>query len=344
MDFDAIKQLWETVSNFEYNTPEPYHLMSISEMNDLKMGCCWDTTHYIAESLDQMGIWHEECMIFTCDENKNALQTHTFTVFEFEKKYYIAECSWYEYKGIIGPFKDVGKSISYYFDLYKLEDPYKDQNVSYSVFWYHAEGSEWEGLSDTQFMRKVIQEGNVILDQANLVPIQAPKKEDALELLVKLSLNEYESLGKENFNLEDVVDNCSDTIDFYYENPKQCKVLGYSDRAIIFASAVNVINEKDRLEYETDLIEDGEFVEEPNAIVIEGLFVEEKWRKKGYASRLLQAVLDWSQKEYPTLPIKLCVVKNNDIAKSFYEKRGFETTSELPKCTNIMTLDCSESL
>lgn len=177
-----------------------------------------------------------------------------------------------------------------------------------------------------------------------MVPIQAPKKEDALELLVKLALNECELLGKEKPSLEDTVDNCSETIDFYYKNPKHCKVLGCGNRAIIFASAANVINEKDRLEYETDLIEDDEFVDEPNAIVIEGLFVEEKWRKKGYASRLLQAVLDWSQKEYPTLPIKLCVVKNNDTAKSFYEKRGFETTSELPKCTNIMTFDRSESL
>lgn len=63
-------------------------------------------------------------------------------------------------------------------------------------------------------------------------------------MLVKLALNECELLGKEKPSLEDTVDNCSDTIDFYYENPKQCKVLGYSDRAIIFASAANVINEK----------------------------------------------------------------------------------------------------
>ncbi|MFZ1250775.1 MAG: GNAT family N-acetyltransferase [Candidatus Microsaccharimonas sp.] len=58
---------------------------------------------------------------------------------------------------------------------------------------------------------------------------------------------------------------------------------------------------------------------------IEALYVDEKYHGSGVAQALVEAYVEWAD---PTRPIELGVVVDNDRAKKFYKKMGFEALSD----------------
>jgi RimJ/RimL family protein N-acetyltransferase len=64
-----------------------------------------------------------------------------------------------------------------------------------------------------------------------------------------------------------------------------------------------------------------------NVMIIDSVFVEEKYRGKGFGTKILKSALKLAKKEKID-SIELVVNKDNKVAKNLYEKLHFEKTKK----------------
>ena len=60
-----------------------------------------------------------------------------------------------------------------------------------------------------------------------------------------------------------------------------------------------------------------------NILVLEALFVDEKYRNQGVGKMLLNAFENWAKEKYGDFVIEITHIHSNENAKKFYEKMGY---------------------
>ena len=63
-----------------------------------------------------------------------------------------------------------------------------------------------------------------------------------------------------------------------------------------------------------------------NIIVLEALYVDEKYRKQGVGKLLMKAFENWVKEKYEDYVIEITYIASNENAKQFYEKMGYSTS------------------
>ena len=60
-----------------------------------------------------------------------------------------------------------------------------------------------------------------------------------------------------------------------------------------------------------------------NVIEIETLYVDENYRRQGFATMLIQAIEDWCKEKYGDCCIEITTLQNNEVAKDTYSHLGY---------------------
>jgi len=61
-----------------------------------------------------------------------------------------------------------------------------------------------------------------------------------------------------------------------------------------------------------------------NVIMLESLFVKEKYRKLGVGKKLIEMLEDWANNSFSDYVIEIVCLSNNGSALKFYEKLGYK--------------------
>ena len=75
------------------------------------------------------------------------------------------------------------------------------------------------------------------------------------------------------------------------------------------------------------IIKKSDETEVNNVAILDALYIDSEYRKKGIGSALIEAFKKWcSNNNIKSIEVSVC--SNNTSAKKLYEKQGFETTKE----------------
>ncbi|MBR4830854.1 MAG: hypothetical protein IKZ96_03725 [Bacilli bacterium] len=156
---EEIEYGYKDVNNKYHNSvdndfSDNYRLQSPSEIEESKLGVCWDQVEYERYLLDKQNIKNTTYFIVHYDNDK--CPTHTFLIYEDNNKYYWFEHAWEKFKGIheYDTEEDALKDIKEKFIKCELNNNYINKNlciykydkpeygISVSEFYKHCEKGE----------------------------------------------------------------------------------------------------------------------------------------------------------------------------------------------------------
>lgn len=150
---DKVKKIFSVMNQIEYGFKDSsgqniindlnkwdnefdkfYYLQTPEELLTSKCGVCWDQVELERKLFSDSNINFKTYFIYIIDNDM--LPSHTFLVYNDDKKYYWFEHSWGEYKGI-----HKYNSIKNLFDdiIYKFKSSHKEVSDSSKVFLYEYE-------------------------------------------------------------------------------------------------------------------------------------------------------------------------------------------------------------
>lgn len=117
--WDEEKQKVITWKDPEFNQPGYFekhlHILKPAEVWQHKCGTCWDTTLLIYDELIRMKYKDVDAFWFESKSaSSSAMSTHTSVLFQdpTSKKYFWFEYSWFQHKGLHGPFDSKAQFFS----------------------------------------------------------------------------------------------------------------------------------------------------------------------------------------------------------------------------------------
>lgn len=157
-----VSRLYDEVNSFDYGTIidgkrydetmldqvdwSRYRTLSIDTIKREKIGNCWDFVNYQHDFLLKNGIPNKSYLfVMAYGPGKDDVVTHTFTIFENNKKSYWFENAWYKKRGI-HEIKDVDDVVSV------LEANYGKR--AFDLYEYDPTGLD-QGLTDQEFFDRV---------------------------------------------------------------------------------------------------------------------------------------------------------------------------------------------
>lgn len=128
IEFEKIKELNRYLNSFKANKYlvngkiynennvdfSKYKTLKLSDMDNYKVGVCWDFVNYEANWFTENKIPFKTYMfVMQMSDNENDIITHTFLIFTFGNKRYWFESSWVKHQGIkeVKNYSDVIKEL-----------------------------------------------------------------------------------------------------------------------------------------------------------------------------------------------------------------------------------------
>lgn len=135
-----------------------YRLESPAEIEESKLGICWDQVEYERYLFDKQNIKNNTYFIVHYDNDK--CPTHTFLIYEDNNKYYWFEHAWENFKGIheYDSIEKALKDIKDKFIKYELNNNYVNRNLCI----YRYDKPEY-GLSVSEFYKHCEKGENIII-------------------------------------------------------------------------------------------------------------------------------------------------------------------------------------
>ena len=345
--FDKILKLNDRLNDYEYMVPNNgnpithiknddfvkyYILLSPNEFEKYKGGVCWDYVAYEAMYFRAKYPNIKFETYYQVIDNRNDNPTHTFLIFEFNKKWYWFESSWKPNCGVYG-FDNKDDCIEYI--MQKLRLPGK--NYGTYICKFDATDATMYGMNCVGYMnymsfmikpykftnKKIepvfIYKGHCS-DDKEYVTESEDKSELTKGFKSKTSNIQYKTLSIDKPEIYDYLKNHFSKNNPMWEGVKDsktymnCFINGNNSRHIKRVGEV-LINKAN------DEVIGFEVVEKPkNCLAIEIPY--KKYRGYGFGSLLLEDAI----KKHGCK--KLYVAKDNKIAIKMYTNRGFEKTGE----------------
>lgn len=345
--FDKILKLNDRLNDYEYMVPNNgnpithiknadfikyYVLLSPNEFEKYKGGVCWDYVAYEAMYFRAKYPNIKFETYYQVIDNRNDNPTHTFLIFEFNKKWYWFESSWKPNCGVYG-FDNKNDCIEYIMQKLKLSG----KNYGTYICKFDATDATMYGMNCVgymnymSFMIKPYKFTNKKIEPIFIYKGHCPddkeyvtESEDKSELTKgfksKTSNIQYKTLSIDKPEIYDYLKNHFSKNNPMWEGVKDsktymdCFINGNNSRHIKRVGEV-LINKAN------DEVIGFEVVEKPkNCLAIEIPY--KKYRGYGFGSLLLEDAI----KKHGCK--KLYVAKDNKIAIKMYTNRGFEKTGE----------------
>ncbi|MDD3241401.1 MAG: GNAT family N-acetyltransferase [Bacilli bacterium] len=275
--------------NVEYIFNQVYHLMSPEELLKKKYGVCWDQVELERKLFSETNIPFKTYFIYTDDQNY--LPSHTFLVYEENDKYYWFEHSWYDEKGI-HEYNSLNELLNEIVDKHEKAhgDEIKD-NYGTTIYEYNKPNYNINCDEFYEFIYKQKRVYNYILEDSTEEDI------DRLKYYKLKSIVDYaENLSEDEMS----------KIDSYIQSniPKQLK-------------------DYKNIKHNNKVIGCLLVSTEDNEILLDEIYLEKKYRKKGIGSNIIKTIIKESTKD-----IILWLYKKNVNAYNLYLKLGFKILNE----------------
>ena len=277
--------IFDNDDNVELEFSKKYRLMSPDELLSKKYGVCWDQVELERKLFEDNNINVTTYFIYIDD--KFYLPSHTFLVYNKNNKFYWFEHSWYDEKGIheYNCLNDLLNDVEDKFiQSHKAELLNKDF-VSY-IYKYKKPSFN---INCDEFYEFIYKQEKVY----NYKLINASNKDEKRLKYYKLK------------TITDYVHDLNDEI--------MIKINSYINKNV-----PEQINKYKNIVYNNELIGSVLINESDNGLLIDELFIEERYRNKGIGTSIIKTII-----ENYNLNIYSWVYKENKKAFNLYKSLGF---------------------